>query len=65
MLLTCVKAFGLTEPGDEVEVPDGAAFDPEHWQAAAGPPPAAVTPPGPASPPVPAAFPSDPPKEEM
>ena len=53
----CRKAFGYSKPGDLAEVPDGAAVDPEHWEAVAAPPadplpaapsgfpaPAAVTP---------------------
>jgi hypothetical protein len=35
MRLRCIRAFGLHEPGDEVEVPDAAAFDTAHYEAAA------------------------------
>jgi hypothetical protein len=51
--LRCVKPFGFARLGDEVEVPDGAAVDPEHWEdvPAPAPLPAAVT--APAFPPIP------------
>lgn len=32
MLLRCHDAFGNFEPGEEVEVPDGAAFDQAHFE---------------------------------
>jgi hypothetical protein len=32
MQVMCIKAFGVSVPGDVAEVPDGAAVDPEHWQ---------------------------------
>lgn len=34
MLLRCHTAFGYHEPGDEVEVPDGAVFDPYYYELA-------------------------------
>lgn len=34
MQVRCIRAFGHSEPGDVVEVPDGAAVDPEHWEPA-------------------------------
>lgn len=34
MQLRCVRAFGNFEPGDEVEVPDGAAFDGTYFEKA-------------------------------
>jgi hypothetical protein len=48
MQVICVKAFGRLVPGDEAEVPDGSAVDPEHFVPAPAPPP-------PPRPPVPAA----------
>ncbi len=44
MEVRCVKAFGLSEPGDLAEVPDGAAVDPDHWEAVPPPPPAPAVP---------------------
>lgn len=35
MILVCVHAFGNFEPGDEVEVPDGANFDTAFFEARA------------------------------
>jgi hypothetical protein len=53
MQVRCIKAFGTFKPGDVVDdVPDGAAFDPEHFEAVAPPPP---PPPGPPKPAVPVA----------
>jgi hypothetical protein len=49
MQVTCIRAFGVSEPGDVVEVPDGAAVDPEHWEII----PAGKPPTPPASPVVP------------
>lgn len=37
MILTCVNAFGNFKPGDEVEVPDGAAFDTAHFEVKQAP----------------------------
>lgn len=37
MQVRCIKAFGTSVPGDVVEVPDGAATDPEHWAPVTGP----------------------------
>ena len=34
MLLRCTNAFGNAEPGDEVEVPDGAIFDTAYFEVA-------------------------------
>lgn len=34
MILVCIRKFGNTVPGDEVEVPDGAAFDHYHFEVA-------------------------------
>lgn len=51
MQVVCVRPFGLHEPGDVAEVPDGAAFDPEHWAEVP------ETPPEPPSPAAPAVFP--------
>lgn len=34
MQLICIRDFSQFVPGDLVEVPDGAAFDDFHWQAA-------------------------------
>lgn len=36
MLLRCTHAFGNFEPGDEVEVPDGATFDTAHFEEVEG-----------------------------
>lgn len=33
MILECTEAFGNFVPGDEVEVPDGDAFDTAHFKA--------------------------------
>jgi hypothetical protein len=54
MQVTCIRAFGLRVPGDVVEVPDGAAVDPEHWEITPDEKPPAPTPP-PATPVTPAA----------
>lgn len=35
MLLCCKDAFGNFEPGDTVEVPDGAVFDRAHFEEVA------------------------------
>ena len=45
MQVKCIKAFGLSVPGDVAEVPDGAAVDPEHWEPVTAP---AADPPEPA-----------------
>jgi hypothetical protein len=37
VLLICKKTFGNFVPGDEVEVPDGAAFDTTHFEMAQAP----------------------------
>jgi hypothetical protein len=37
MLLRCHHAFGNCAPGDEVEVPDGAAFDQAYFEKAEEP----------------------------
>ena len=53
MQLKCIRAFGGNEPGDVVDgVPDGAAFDPVHWEAVTAAPvkPAAATAPAAAAP---------------
>lgn len=50
MQVRCIRAFGHSEPGDVVEVPDGASVDPEHWEAVAAEKPAA--PPAPPAPPL-------------
>jgi hypothetical protein len=57
MQVRCKKAFGAFVPGDVVDgVPDGAAVDPEHFEAVTAPaPPAPVDPPKPAAPVPPAA----------
>lgn len=34
MTLTCIKPFGNFEPGDELEVPDGAVFDTAYFEQA-------------------------------
>ena len=34
MQIRCIRDFSQYEPGDLVEVPDGAAFDPFHFEAA-------------------------------
>lgn len=34
MRIRCTNAFGNFGPGEEVEVPDGAAFDPAHFEMA-------------------------------
>lgn len=44
MQVRCVKAFGYSVPGDVVEVPGGAAVDPEHWQIIEPAPPAPAAP---------------------
>lgn len=41
MQLKNIRPFSQYEPGDTVEVPDGAAFDPFHWEAV---PPASSVP---------------------
>jgi len=33
MQIRNIRPFSQHEPGDVVEVPDGAAFDPFHWEA--------------------------------
>jgi hypothetical protein len=47
-----IRPFSQYVPGDVVEVPDGAAFDPHHWEAvaAAADPPADDPPVTPAAP---------------
>lgn len=70
MQVVCVKAFGSSVPGDVVDVPDGAAVDPEHWtvmpEAAPSPEPDPAPEESPQSPPepspvaAPAAFPTAP-----
>lgn len=35
MQLKCIRHFSQYEPGDLVEVPDGAAFDDFHWEPVA------------------------------
>jgi len=62
VLVRCVKAFGQFGPGAEVEVPDGAAVDPAHWQPVTAPAP--DIPPPPDSPPAPSSPPVVTPKEE-
>jgi hypothetical protein len=52
MKVVCVSAFGSLKPGDEAEVPDGSATDPEHFEPVTAPPPV------PDPPAVPAAIPS-------
>lgn len=42
MKLRCIAPFGVHAVGDEVDVPDGAAFDPDHYEAADTPSAAAV-----------------------
>lgn len=37
MLIRCVRAFGNFQPGDEVEVPDGAIFDRAYFTQAEAP----------------------------
>jgi hypothetical protein len=55
MQVRCKKAFGAFVPGDVVDdVPDGAAFDPEHFEAIT-PPPVVTPPAAPPRPAVPAA----------
>jgi hypothetical protein len=46
-----IRPFSQYEPGDTAEVPDGAAFDPLHWEAVtpADPPQPADAPPAGAS----------------
>jgi hypothetical protein len=46
-----IRHFSQFAPGDLVDVPDGAEFDPHHWEAVAAPPPPAepVTPAEPAA----------------
>lgn len=34
MQLRCVRAFGNFQPGEEVEVPDGAGFDAVYFEKA-------------------------------
>ena len=34
MILRCTKPFGNFEPGDEVEVPDGAVYDAFYFEKA-------------------------------
>jgi hypothetical protein len=51
--LRCIRAFGTARPGDVADAADGA-FDPEHWELVAAPPP---VPPA-AKPAVPAAAPA-------
>lgn len=37
MQVRCIKPFGHAKPGDgPVEIPDGAAVDPEYWEAVPG-----------------------------
>jgi len=33
MQLRCVRPFGRHDVGDLAEAPDGAAYDPDHWEA--------------------------------
>lgn len=47
MQVICVRAFGHHEPGDTAELPDGAAFDPEHYEPATSPAPALPAAPAP------------------
>jgi hypothetical protein len=37
VLLKCSRPFGNFNPGDEVEVPDGAEFDHAHFECAEQP----------------------------
>ena len=38
MQVKCIRAFSFTEPGDLVEVPDGAVVDPYYFEPVAGDP---------------------------
>lgn len=33
MILTCIRPFGNFLPGDQIEVPDGALFDHQYFEA--------------------------------
>lgn len=63
MQVVCVRAFGLSKPGDLSEVPDGALTDPDHWaeateaDIAAAAAKAEQTPAEPSEPAAPPAFP--------
>lgn len=48
MQIRNIRPFSQHEPGDVVEVPDGAEFDPFHWEAV--PDPEAPVPAEPAAP---------------
>lgn len=50
MQVRCIRAFGNAEPGDVVEVPDGAAVDPVHWEPVTPAPAPAAKPAAPAAP---------------
>lgn len=49
MQVRCIKAFGTMKPGETAEVPDGAAVDPEHFEAVQSPAPDAPKPAAPAA----------------
>lgn len=49
MQVRCIRAFGYTEPGDVVDVPDGASVSSHYFEPAALEPDPAPDP-GPASP---------------
>ena len=38
MQVRCIRDFGHHKPGDTAEVPDGAAFDREHYEPVSPPP---------------------------
>lgn len=60
MQLRYIQPFSQYEPGDLVEVPDGAAYDPFYLEPAGGtPPPDGDPPDGPPAPPA-AQFPPAP-----
>lgn len=39
MRVRCIKAFGMAEPGQVVDIADGAAVSPEYWEVIDGLPP--------------------------